>query len=65
MSFFDVLNLIPKDLQQAILDALVDFVSGQAEKVLGSQVSDVVKPGTLDPDFGVGRVSHRAPGLSV
>lgn len=43
MSIFDILNLIPQGLQQQALDALVDFVSGQAKRLLGKQVSEKVQ----------------------
>ena len=43
MSISDILNLIPQNLQQEIVDALVALVSGQAKKFLGDQVSDVIK----------------------
>jgi len=51
MSLFDVLNLIPQSLQQQILDALVDFVSGQAKKLLGDQVSNKIKGLKSDASF--------------
>ncbi|RLC76198.1 MAG: hypothetical protein DRJ03_11770 [Chloroflexi bacterium] len=51
MSFFDILNLIPQSLQQQILDTLVDFVSGQAKKLLGDQVSNKIKGLKSDASF--------------
>ena len=43
MSLFDILKLIPQDLQQGIMDALVDFVSGKAKDFLGDQISEKIK----------------------
>jgi len=51
MSLFDILNLIPQGLQQEIVDSLVDFVSGQAEKFLGEQVANKLKKLRSDAAF--------------
>jgi len=51
MSLFDILNLIPQGLQQEIVDSLVDFVSGQAEKFLGDQVAEKLKKLRSDAAF--------------
>jgi hypothetical protein len=41
MPLFDVLSLIPQDLQREIADSIVDFVSEQAGKFLGDWKSSV------------------------
>jgi hypothetical protein len=51
MSVFDILKLIPQNLQQEIVDALVDFVSGQAKKLLGEQFSTKIKTLKSDAKF--------------
>ena len=51
MSVFDVISLIPQDLQRDMVDALVEFVSKQAEKHLGDEVSDKVKRLKSDAGF--------------
>lgn len=51
MFLFDILNLIPQGLQQEIVDSLVDFVSGQAEKFLGDQVAEKLKKLRSDAAF--------------
>jgi LuxR family glucitol operon transcriptional activator len=51
MSLFDILDLIPKSLQQQALDALVDLVSGQAKKLLGEQASNKIKKLKSDASF--------------
>ena len=51
MSIFDILNLIPQSLQQQAVDALVDFVSGQAKKFLGEQVSGKITQLKSDATF--------------
>jgi len=51
MSVLDILNLIPKSLQQEIVDGLVDVLSKQAEKVLGDQFADKIKKLRSDAGF--------------
>ena len=51
MPLFDILSLIPSNLQREIVDALVDFVSGQAKKFLGDQVADKLKKLKSDATF--------------
>jgi len=51
MPLFDILSLIPQNLQREIVDALVDFVSGQAKKFLGDQVADKLKKLKSDATF--------------
>jgi len=51
MSVLDILNLIPKGLQQEIVDGLVDVLSKQAEKVLGDQFADKIKKLRSDGAF--------------
>ena len=51
MSIFDIVNLIPQGLQREIMDSLVDFVSKQAEKLVGQQVSDKIKKLKSDAAF--------------
>ena len=51
MSVFDILKLIPKSLQQEIVDGLVDVLSKQAEKVLGDQFADKIKKLRSDGAF--------------
>jgi len=54
MSIFDILKLIPDSLQREIVDALVDLVSGQAEKLLGDQASDTLRKLRSDAGFTQG-----------
>jgi tetratricopeptide (TPR) repeat protein len=43
MSLFDILNLIPPNLQQQIADSLVGLVSEQARKLLGDAAADKIE----------------------
>jgi hypothetical protein len=48
---FDPLSLIPDSLKTAVRDAAVDFVSDQAKKVLGDEVSAKIKGLRSDAEF--------------
>ena len=47
----DVLSWVPEEARTQILDAVVEFVSRQAEKVLGEQVSEVISKLKSDSGF--------------
>ena len=67
MSFIqvDLLGWIPDEVKRRILDSLVDFVSKQAEKILGDEIGEAIKKLRSDTAFqdafdeGVERATNR------
>lgn len=47
----DPLGLVPQSIKDAVLDTTVDFLSGQAKKLLGDEIASKIKKLRTDASF--------------